>query len=330
METNLQSIEHCCICGKQLNKRQIERGNHVCSRSCSQKKRYLNPEERRKSSIASKFALSKPEVKEKLSRSIKQGLPSKEVRYKISIRTKERWSSEEYRDRVISSMRQYHSTDDAKQKKSSILKERWSNKEYKRVVSQKISNSLNKPEVKEKQSASIKKALSNKDTKKRQIAGIKKAWSTNKLNIKAKEYETKRKNNSFNKSEPEETSYELLLQHFDKDDIIRWHITKEYPFEADFYIKSLNLYIEGHYSQYHHGCPFDSTNEEHLKELERLKYMFEITPKNSYGTNQYGNMIKEWTIRDPKKRQVAIDNKLNWIAFYQVEDLKRWLNDIRN
>lgn len=143
--------------------------------------------------------------------------------------------------------------------------------------------------------------------------------------IQEKRNATKRKNGTFNTSKDEEHSYELLLKHFDKDDIIRSHKTKEYPFFCDFYIKSLNLYIEGHYSQFHHYEPFDLANEEHLKELKLLQEAFERTPKNSKGTNQYGQMISEWTVRDPKKLQCAIDNKLNWIAFYRVSELEKFL-----
>ena len=61
-------------------------------------------------------------------------------------------------------------------------------------------------------------------------------------NFQNKGIETKRENHTFNTSQPEEC-YQLLLKKFDKEDIIRQYKSKLYPFNCDFYIKSLDLYI---------------------------------------------------------------------------------------
>ncbi len=104
-------------------------------------------------------------------------------------------------------------------------------------------------------------------------------------------YETKKKNNSFNKSIQEEQVYNYLLQKFNKNDIERQYKSNLYPFASDFYIKSLDLYIECHFSWTHNYKPFKHSIE-HLQELEKLK------SKNS---KYYNNVIYTWTKLDVRK-----------------------------
>ena len=85
----------------------------------------------------------------------------------------------------------------------------------------------------------------------------------------AKQYETKKKNNSFNTSTPEDKFYDYLVEKFSKNDIIRQYSTdKRYPFNCDFYIKSLDLFIELNFNWTHGGHKFDANNQEDLKKLE--------------------------------------------------------------
>lgn len=46
---------------------------------------------------------------------------------------------------------------------------------------------------------------------------------------------------------------------------------------------------------------------------------------NTTRRTKYDDTIRQWTIQDPKKKQCAIDNKLNWIAFYTYDDFNTWL-----
>jgi hypothetical protein len=75
---------------------------------------------------------------------------------------------------------------------------------------------------------------------------------------------TKRKNGTFNTSKPEDKSYELLCEKFDKDDIIRQYKSEKYPFNCDFYVKSIDTYIECNFNWTHGGHPFDPNSEEDL------------------------------------------------------------------
>ena len=127
---------------------------------------------------------------------------------------------------------------------------------------------------------------------------------------------TKRKNNSFNKSKLEDISYDLLKEKY--IDIIRQHRSELYPFNCDFYIQSLDLYIECNYGWIHGGHPYNENNKEDQLILKSWK------DKN---TKYYNNAIITWTIRDVNKRNTAIENKLNYIEFWNINELKNWLNN---
>ena len=117
-------------------------------------------------------------------------------------------------------------------------------------------------------------------------------------------YKTKKKNNSFNKSQPEEDYYQYLLTQYEKEDIIRQYKSEEYPFNCDFYIVSENKYIECNYSWTHGDHMFDSNNKEDLELLDLWK-------SKSNGKDYYSNAIKTWTIRDIEKVKIAKENNLN-------------------
>ena len=131
--------------------------------------------------------------------------------------------------------------------------------------------------------------------------------------------ETKKKNNSFNKSKPEDICYELLKEKY--SDIIRQYRSEEYPFNCDFYIPSLNLYIEYQGSHFHKGHPFDENNPNDINELNRLNEKLNKYNKKS----QYDMMIYTWTDLDVRKRKIAKENNLNWIEFFNINELKEWL-----
>lgn len=40
--------------------------------------------------------------------------------------------------------------------------------------------------------------------------------------------------------------------------------------------------------------------------------------------NAYLNFIQTWTVVDPKKRQYAKENKVNWKEFFTTEDFDEW------
>lgn len=131
------------------------------------------------------------------------------------------------------------------------------------------------------------------------------------------QHETKRKNHTFKTSKKEETSYELLKEKFGEDDIIRQYSSDKYPFACDFYIKSLNLYIECNYHWTHGGKPYEGTEDD-----EKLLSIWKTS-----NTQYYINAIDTWTLRDVHKRNIAKENNLNWIEFWNINELKNWIEN---
>lgn len=134
---------------------------------------------------------------------------------------------------------------------------------------------------------------------------------------KEKEIETKRKNNTLTTSKPEEESFRLLKEKF--PNIIRQYHSEKYPFYCDFYIPEKDLYIEFNGNWTHGFHPF---NKNYIKDFERLEIM---RKKNS---KYYNKAVYVWTVLDPKKREIAKQNNLNFIEFWNLDEVKNWLSNI--
>lgn len=128
--------------------------------------------------------------------------------------------------------------------------------------------------------------------------------------IKDKRNRTKRINNSFNISKPEELYYEYLLSIYEEDDIVRQYSSDKYPFSCDFYIKSEDLYIECNYNWTHGPHPFNEND----KEDQELLKSWKIKSENS---NYYKNAIYTWTDLDIRKQKTAKENNLNYQVLYE-------------
>lgn len=143
--------------------------------------------------------------------------------------------------------------------------------------------------------------------------------------IQEKIYNTKLLNNSFNISYQEDVCFDLLKEKY--SDCIRQYKSELYPFNCDFYIPSLDLYIEYNGSHYHHYHPFDINDDNDLNELNRLKEKAENSNAHKNGKkSQYDNIIYTWTILDLKKRNIAQQNNLNYIEFWNINEVKEWIN----
>lgn len=139
--------------------------------------------------------------------------------------------------------------------------------------------------------------------------------------IQAKIQKTKRKNHTFNTSKDESKDYELLVEKFGKEDVIAQYKSKEYPFNCDFYIKSIDTYIECNYFWMHGKHPYNPNSSDDLKILEKWK-------AGSKSKKAYSIAITTWTIRDVKKIETAKKNNLRYKTFYTNVDFKNWLNSI--
>ena len=134
---------------------------------------------------------------------------------------------------------------------------------------------------------------------------------------KEKNYNTKKRNHTFSESKPELKLLKLLQNKFGEADVEYQYKSDLYPFACDFYIKSLDLYIELQGSWTHGDEPYNSENLEHIVKLNKWK---------SKNTKFYENAINVWTIRDPLKRKTALENNLNYVEVFDSENFKELKN----
>ena len=131
---------------------------------------------------------------------------------------------------------------------------------------------------------------------------------------------TRKRNNTVNTSKFEEAAYEQLSMEF--PDVIRQYKSESYPYHCDFYVPSLDLYIELNYSWTHGKHPFDPESVKDIIELEKLKEKAKVS-------DYYANAVNIWTARDPEKLAAAKKASLNYMAVYRGFDIARLIEAIR-
>lgn len=138
--------------------------------------------------------------------------------------------------------------------------------------------------------------------------------------VQDKIYRTKKKNHTVNSSKSEIIMYHLLMHKFGENDVVHQYRCDRYSFQCDFYVKSLDLFIElnAHWS---HGTHWFGSNNNDENTLSVWK-------DKAKASHYYRAAIETWTVRDVKKRQMAIDNHLNYVVFWKndLSDFKEWLN----
>ena len=137
---------------------------------------------------------------------------------------------------------------------------------------------------------------------------------------KLKEYKTKKKNHTFNTSKIEKELEIELRKTF--PNLKTQYRSKEYPFNCDFYIPSLNLYIEYNGTWLHGDKFFDKSD---IKDLEKLNQWTEKSKNSKF----YENAIETWTVRDINKLETVIKNNLNYIAWFNQEQAYDWIEKMR-
>ena len=120
--------------------------------------------------------------------------------------------------------------------------------------------------------------------------------------------ETHRLNNTFNTSSIEK-QFETYLKENNIEYIYQYH-NELYPYDCDFYIPEYDLYIEIQGTWTHGMHPFDPNSPGDNKKLN------EWISKNKKFYNQ---AVYVWTELDPKKREIAIQNKLNYLEIFSID-----------
>lgn len=132
--------------------------------------------------------------------------------------------------------------------------------------------------------------------------------------INEKKYTTHKDNDSFNESKIESVVYGMLKMKF--REVVRQYRNDKYQFDCDFYIPEIDTYIEYNGTWTHGNHPFDETNQEDLKIIEKWK---------NKNTEYYSNAIYTWTCLDVRKRKTAKDNGLTLVEMWNIDDVMDFL-----
>ena len=322
-----------------------KRNNTSEKLSVLSKQMWQNPEHRAKVSASVKKTLSEnPDIVKQRAIKLKQTLSTEESKKKHSEASKQMWSNPEFKQKMGEIQKEAQNKDYLKLQKSINFKLFWKNN--KEIHRKKISNALKKvwadesfrnkmqdmfqsEEYREKVSEGLKDIINSEEYKKNKSDAFKRMWSNpeykekmrkiikkiqNLEETKQKIYNTKRKNNSFNTSKPEDETYNILKEIF--NDVKTQYKEDRYPYNCDFYIPSLDLFIECNYHWTHGIEPYNPLNEEHQKIVESWKN------KNK---KFYDNAINVWTVKDVQKIECAYQNKLNYIVFYSFDEFLEWV-----
>lgn len=129
---------------------------------------------------------------------------------------------------------------------------------------------------------------------------------------------TRANKGTWNSSSEEEIIYNELIKVF--KDVKRQCKSEEYPFNCDFYIPSIDTYIEYNGFFTHGGHPFDKNNQD---DIERAKVLLEKGKEHPL----YNSAYEIWTRSDPLKVETARKNKIKLLVFYNMEDITNWINE---
>ena len=121
---------------------------------------------------------------------------------------------------------------------------------------------------------------------------------------------------TYSVSEQENAVYEMLVERFGEEDVLRQYKSEAYPFRCDFYVKSRDLYIEFNGLWTHGGHWFSGSDADSLKYGQWL----EKAEDSAY----YRKAIDTWTRRDKLKRRTAAGNKLNYVVFWSFDEAVLW------
>lgn len=129
---------------------------------------------------------------------------------------------------------------------------------------------------------------------------------------KEKIRQTKRKNGTFRSSTIQKNFSKYLKNIYGDDVVEEYSDDNRYPYACDFYIKSMDLFIEIQGAPGHGDHPYDEDSDEDNSIVEKWESKdFEKTPL-------YKSMIDVWTQSDVAKRYRAKEKGLNYIEIFSV------------
>lgn len=93
--------------------------------------------------------------------------------------------------------------------------------------------------------------------------------------------------------------------------------TGKYPYECDFYLPTLNMFIEINGTALHDTHIFDPNNENDIKQLEYYKSRID--------SSWYQSKVRIW-LKDYEKQQTAIKNNLNYKIIWTKQDIEKFID----
>ena len=287
-----QQITHCVICGKALTDKQIHRGTKTCCSHCRGIYRHSKPDNKENFCKIMQKVAKRPELRQKRSMYMTNvWQKDRDTRTAAIIEGRNR---PEVKVKQAENLRKYKNSEEGRTKNQQRMRDIWADEE---------------------KSVNLRAALAKNNAD---------------INVRAKQYETQKRNKNSKSSKMEDASYELLCTYFNESDIVRWYVDKiRYPFRCDMYIKSLDVFIECNYGFEHQPDmgPFNANNSQHIDRLQELQKHSNAhkNPKR----NRYKGAIYQWTDLDVRKRQYATDNKLNWYCIFTQEAFEQCIKELK-
>ena len=241
---------------------------------------------------------------------------NKEIVEKTKSTCKERYNVEyttqveEFKEKAKATMLKNHGVEHALQAKECMDKAKQTWKEH---FGENIENPYQAKSVKNKKEAVYQKRYGVKNPG--QMDHVKQASHSKEAIAKA--HETRKKNGTYGKSKQEDRIAEKLSDLFT---VHRQYSDERYPFACDFYLPERDIFIEfnGYYT--HNIEWYDGDKLEHIAKITEWESKLEEHP-------MYKVAIDVWTKRDVKKRNTARDNNLNYVVFWNENDVDKWIAD---
>ena len=147
-------------------------------------------------------------------------------------------------------------------------------------------------------------------------------WNKDKVGVQhwtegqaEKRYQTMLKNGTigqFKTNIEKKVEQELIDQYGEEHVHYQYYDKERYPFRCDFYVDSVDLFVEVN-GWWHHGPhPYDPNSVEDEDILNDLRWYAETHPDKK----QYKEAIRIWTEYDPLKMKTAKVNNLNYLTTY--------------
>lgn len=116
----------------------------------------------------------------------------------------------------------------------------------------------------------------------------------------------------------EKEAFDMLVSRFGRKDVFYQYglhpLDKRYPYPCDFYIKSLDLFIEFHFHYSHGRHWYDENNHDDQLRVKHLLESDNITSIKS---------VQTWCVKDIEKREKARSSGIKYLVFFDGDYMHR-------